>query len=141
MAWCHKNLKADRISIKLGGNKARWAQEGCRRLQTSGGRRPKGTVRKESRLRVHQEEGGGGIGPHTDQQNIQRSDQRQLEEAIRECRNICGTAPRVSPALRVYTLFGRSGLIWMQTYIGHVLVSVNPFRDCRSKKIEVWDLD
>jgi hypothetical protein len=109
-----------------GCEQARRAQEGCRRRW----RGAEGRFRKEGRLRVHQEKGGRRVRPHVAQQDIKRGHQREPEEALREPRNLrtCGP-PQQAPAAAHRRVSPGLPLIWSQTYIGHVLVSVNPFRD------------
>lgn len=120
---------ADADRELTGCEQARRAQEGRRRRW----RGSKGGFREEGRLRKYQEEGGRCVGSYATQQDIERGHQRKLEEAVREQRNIrtC-RPPHQAPAPSNPRAGREHQLIWSQTYIGHVLVSVNPFRDCTS---------
>ena len=79
-------IATDRVCT--GCEQARRAQEGCRRWRS-----PQGRLRKEGRLREHQEERGRRVGSHPAQQDLQRGHKRESEEALREQGDLCACGP------------------------------------------------
>ena len=73
-------------TLPTGRHQTSWKKEGCCRRATRGYRWQASS--QEGGIRVDKEEGSRSFRSHPYQQDLQRGHQRQLEEAIREWRDL-----------------------------------------------------